>query len=303
MKPIAIAIADLHLSLLQPVCRADKDWMGVQAHYLKQVRDLSHSLNRIQPLPVLCAGDIFDRWNAPPELINFALEHLPNGMLCVPGQHDLPMHRMEEMHRCGYGVLKRVGKIHDISGRVEGWEGAYVHGFGWGQRILPFDGKGGYLHIALIHEYCWVKDKSYPGAPEGCHLSTFTSSLAGYDVAVFGDNHKGFLADLVESETKVINCGGLIRRKSDEIDYQPKVGILYDDGSVQRHRLDTSIDKFHEDAAERKEVPLNMAEFIEGLEALGEHGLNFREAVENHLRTEEVEERTKEIILRALEQT
>ena len=28
------------------------------------------------PVPVICAGDIFDRWNAPAELINFALAYL-----------------------------------------------------------------------------------------------------------------------------------------------------------------------------------------------------------------------------------
>src|SRR5687768_17059020 len=110
--PIAIAISDLHLSLLKPACRADDNWLEVQAHYLKQVRDLAHP----DGLPVLCAGDVFDRCNAPAELINFALKHLPDEMICVPGQHDLVGHRIDSMHRCGYGVLKQAGKIIDVSG-------------------------------------------------------------------------------------------------------------------------------------------------------------------------------------------
>lgn len=296
-SPIAIAISDLHLSLLQPVCRADKDWLEVQAHYLAQVKDIAGGL------PVLCAGDIFDRWNTPPELINFALQHLPKNMICVPGQHDLPNHRMDQLHRCGYGVLKEVEKISDAS--TDGpWDSDHmiVYGCGWGQEIKPLLGeKDGRIEILLAHKYVWVdKETKYPDAPEEANISTLRKSLKGYDVAIFGDNHKHFIATM--GKGTVINVGGFIRRKSDEIDYEPCVGVIYDDGTVKRKRLDTSIDVFHDTPEDRKEVPLNMKEFIAGLESLGEHGLNFKEAVENHLRTEDIDKETKEIILHAISQ-
>ena len=294
--PIAVAIADLHLSLLQPACRADDDWMAVQAHYLAEVKEIANGL------PILCAGDIFDRWNAPPELINFALEYLPNGMLCVPGQHDLPNHQTDQMHRCGYGVLKKVGKIRDISGQTTGNMGGWiVYGFAWGQEIQrPATHMSNLKCIALIHRYCWTINYSYPGAPEDSHLNTYAKPLRGYDVAVFGDNHKGFTAQLKFAGTNVLNCGGLIRRKSDEIGYNPSIGIIYSDGTVKRRWLDTSMDNFHDVPEDKKEIPLNMREFIEGLEGLGEHGLNFREAVENFIRDEEMEPEVKEIIVKAL---
>src|SRR5688500_1062308 len=95
-EPIAILCADLHLTMKQPACRDDDDWMKTQAGYLSQLKMLQKSETMGPVLPILCAGDIFDKWNAPPELIHFALEHLPDGMICVPGQHDLPNHRMEE---------------------------------------------------------------------------------------------------------------------------------------------------------------------------------------------------------------
>jgi len=307
---IAIAISDLHLSLLQPACRADKDWMAVQAGYLDQVKKIERELAPIAGLqnsgvPILCAGDIFDRWNAPPELINFALKHLPDGMICVPGQHDLPNHRTDQVHRSGYGVLKEVGKIVDISGKTyrpphtpgdTSWQ---LQGFEWGREIKYVEAPC--LSIALIHRYCWTVEHGYPGAPESSHLGEFMKPLKGYDVAVFGDNHKGFLKAL-KSGTTVLNVGGFIRRKSDEIGYNPSVGIIYSDGTVKRKLLDTSADKFHEEVKERDEVPLNMKEFIDGLEGLGEHGLNFREAVENHLRDEELTPAVKQIIKQCLEQ-
>lgn len=101
--------------------------------------------------------------------------------------------------------------------------------------------------------------------------------------------------------TKVINCGTFMRRKSDEIHYQPAIGIIYSDGSVEGHLLDTSIDRFHENPKEREEQPINMREFLDQLEQLGEHGLDFREAVLNHLRSSKINEQTKQIILKAIE--
>src|SRR5688572_18895632 len=98
--PIAILCADLHLTLRPPLCRADKNWMLTQRDYLLQIRKLqepAHLKNHLEAtakIPVICAGDIFDRWNPPPELVNFALRFLPNGMICVPGQHDLPNHNI-----------------------------------------------------------------------------------------------------------------------------------------------------------------------------------------------------------------
>lgn len=303
MKPAAVVISDLHLSLLRPACRADKDWMEVQASYLDQVNVIRYELNPIKRLPILCAGDIFDRWNAPPELINFALKHLPDGMICVPGQHDLPNHRYDDVHRSGYGVLKQTGKIEDVHQMeliVEhnGKCSFSIHGFGWGQPVQPRKETAHLLQVALIHQYCWTSDLCYPGAPQEANASAFKKQLKGYDVAVFGDNHQSFTTKC--GDCNVLNTGGFIRRKSDEIDRVPCIGIIYDDGTVKRKKLDTSIDVFQDVQKDRPEVPLDLKEFIEGLEGLGEHGLNFVEAVERHLKGDDIDLETKDIILKAL---
>lgn len=281
--------------------------MEVQAGYLKQVKDLA-DIGVGESVPVICAGDIFDRWNPPPELINFALKHLPQGMITVPGQHDLPNHRIDQMNRCAYGVLVEAGKIKDISGSVYTGDsfGFAAYGFGWGEEIEPLLEKGrdkdrnkAIIHLAVIHKYCWTADKKYPGAPEEANLQCFAKSLRGYDAAVFGDNHLGFTAKA--GACNVINCGGFIRRKSDEIKYTPMVGLLMSDGTIKRHKLDTTDDKFHEAAADVELATLDMQKFIKELEGLGEEGLNFREAVENHLRKEKLSTHVKEIILSALD--
>lgn len=299
-RPIAVLCADIHLSLTAPVSRADKDWMETQASYLKQLRDIANGC------PVLCAGDIFDRWNTPAELISFAFEHLPDKMVCIPGQHDLPEHRIDQMHRSGYGVLKQAHKITDLSGGAF-WStpDLMVHGFGWGESILPYpwwtSGEyGKIIRVVLVHRYCWIPSSNpVPDAPIENRADRLYSEVKSYQVAVFGDNHQGFLRP--DPVCTVINCGTLLRRKRDEISYQPSVGILYDNGKVKRMRLDTSVDAFHEGVSEKEEVPFNMREFVKRLEGLGEHGLDFRETVERYLENEDVSEEVKRIVLQALE--
>jgi len=104
------------------------------------------------------------------------------------------------------------------------------------------------------------------------------------------------------SNKHIINCGGFIRRKSDEIDYEPRFGVLYDDGTVKRKRLVTTEDRFEVIATKRGELPFNMKEFIEGLEGLGEQGMDFKEAVRNHLEGNvDIHDKTKEIIQEAIQ--
>lgn len=258
-----------------------------------------------ESLPVICAGDIFDRWNAVPELINFALEHLPDGMICIPGQHDLPNHREAAMNKSGYGVLAKTGKILDLS--TLNWpfhktKEFIAFGFGWGRELVPvkkFREHASILHLAVIHKYMWLGDDTrYPDASVDDQFASHIKILKTYDAVCIGDNHKGWQTDY--PGTSVLNCGGFIRRKSDEIDYRPSVGILFGNGSIKRHYLDTSADKFHPDAKKREESAFDLRGFIDGLEKLGEHGLDFREAVENHLRSEDLDKETKAIILRAL---
>lgn len=308
-NPIAILCSDLHLTLLKPAFRDDQDWVATQINYLGQLKVLAAP----QDLPIICAGDLFDRWKVEPELIHLALRHFPHRrMFCVPGQHDLPNHRIDQTHRSGYGVLVEASSIQDIAGKVESVSVTkglatsvrlVLHGFGWGQEITPLSMKeraDRHIHIAVIHQYCWSsKATSYPGAAPEQKVATFKKALKGYDAAVFGDNHKGFVAKC--GECNVINTGGFIRRKSDEVDYKPTVGILMSDGTIVQHFLNTTMDRFHSKVEKREEVAVNMKEFIDGLEGLGEDGLNFKEAVENHLRTDDVENTVKEIVLQAME--
>ena len=188
-KVLAILCSDLHLSHTPPSIRtATPDWYEVMEHYLCQLRDLQTKYD----CPVICAGDLFDNWHSPPELINFAIDHLPSKMFCVPGQHDLPNHSYSEMHRSAYWTLvkaKRIVNLHP-STPVEAGNNLTLHGFPWGEELYDLKKDDNRIHIAVIHKYIYKnKRTAFYGVNKNSHVNKIKSQLKGYDAAVFGDNH------------------------------------------------------------------------------------------------------------------
>jgi hypothetical protein len=293
MRPLAILCSDLHFSQTAPAARsAEPDWYAAQGRYIDQLTALQMRCTPPQdgwPLPIVVAGDIFDRWtpmHSPAELINFLIERLPDRMFAIPGQHDLPTHRYEERGRSPYATLAMANKIEDIVAGQPRYipfapyngldnPALVLHPFPWGHEITPYTGdkKSGEIHLAVVHSYIWTKNCSYPGAPEEKQAETYRPKLVGYDAAVFGDNHIGFMLG-----SRIINCGTFMRRKSDEKTYRPMVGILYDDRHIEPHYLDVSADLWLDDAPSRPEEDqaADTSGVIAALRQLGSDALDFR---------------------------
>jgi hypothetical protein len=223
-------------------------------------------------VPIICAGDIFDRWNSSPELVNFAIRNLPD-MWAVPGQHDLPLHRMDLVHKSAYDTLVLAKKITTIPvGGVTISDDLSAHGFGWGEEITDPHGSHG-VGLAVVHQFIWTGSYGYPGASEDSHLKQMSKKLKGYDAAVFGDNHKGFLVG------KVLNCGTFFRRKSDEIDYRPTIGILYNSGEIVREELDTTGEYMETTTSPGASPDGDFKTFIDELSRLTSDPLNYTESM------------------------
>ncbi len=298
---VAVLCSDLHLTLNPPLARAkEPDWLKAQARPLRQLKDLAAK----HDVPILCAGDIFDRWNSPPELINWALDHLPF-MYAIPGQHDLPTHNYELIHKSAYNTLMKGGHstrgIYNLDpGDTHGLYGLHVEAFPWGYPLTaPKRMTEKRLKVALVHQYVWVVGKTYPGAPMEAMVRKGMKELKGWDVVVFGDNHKGFLTS--KGNTVVFNCGGLQRRKSDEITYKPQVGLLHSDGSIKPHPIDVSADVI-EETSPTLEVreDMELEEFLSELTKLQESSLDFEEAMKRLLRERKPKPLVRNLILKAM---
>lgn len=307
LDPIAILCSDLHLSHKPPLWRScEENWYEAMDRQLYQLRELSAGLR----VPVIIAGDIFDDgWRphrCPPELINFAMRALPAACYAIPGQHDLPYHRYEDRFKSAYWTLVTSKTIVDIPPDkvLYTGENLVLHGFPWNHPITPNKHKRKSdleVHLVVAHAYIWTKDHSYPGAKEEQHARAYAPALQTYDAAVFGDNHSSF--HKVVHDFHLWNGGTFYRRKSDEKNYQPAVGILTRSGKVVRHELDVSQDKFltTEEVVERV---LNsgaiFGDFAKALENLGEGPINFSELCRQALESGDKDKAVRNVVIRLL---
>lgn len=302
-QTIAVLVSDLHLSHQKPSIRTD-DWYEVQAGYLKQLADFQTTWD----VPIICAGDVLDRWSQPPEFINWAIDHLPE-MWTVFGQHDLPNHQESEIHRSAFWTLKEFGKLKLLNEfaqsfylspfQIHGY--LHVYGYGWGKPILPpLEKQEGIVSIdlAVCHRYVWSNPgNSFPDAPESGRVEKINKEFRTYDAVLFGDNHRT-VSWIDNQHQHRLNPGTFLRRKSDEIDHKPCVGLLKADGSIEKKYLDVSGDKFADRPAGEER---NLDGLVEELNKLGDSGLDFESAVLRAMEREKIPERVRKTILEAME--
>ncbi len=309
-KLVAVACADLHLSAKPPVARScESDWLKTQAGYLNQLRKLVTSPTGQQLHPVLIAGDVFDSWKSSPEIVNVALSHLPHAY-AIFGNHDLPNHDSGSLRRSAWWTLVKGGKITPLEpgNPIEVQSGGTIlrlHGFPFGSEAKPLQEPHDLaLEIAVVHAFAYTRKTGYGGAPKDQHVYGWEDKLKGYDVAVFGDNHRPFTYrnKSMDRACLLFNCGGLLRRKMDEVNHRPSVGLIYSDGTVKRHHLNVSQDQFI-DAEKLKAVAngIDFQTFIEELSTLADAAIDFADAVRRAVDREKVPDEIKRIILSALE--
>ena len=312
---IAVLCSDIHLSERVPSARsAEPDWLEAQARPLEELKSLAEK----HDCPVVAAGDIFDRYNSSAALINWAIRHLPK-MYAIPGQHDLPHHNYEDIEKSAYHRLTKAGKIINIDPTrgqhitIAREHSMQLYGYPWGYPIkkLEYGPSNLSLNIALIHEYCWVPNKLYPGAPEEQQITNHRKQLTQFDVVVFGDNHKGFKTTIqcpfrnkkgYASKTSVFNCGTLMKRTIDEVCYVPRVGIIMDDGTIKIHYLNTEHDIIDTEHIRHATTPeLDVTEFMDALEGLQRNPLDFRLAVEHWIQKTKPSKEIEQELLASME--
>lgn len=307
----SVYCADIHLSDRAPVARsAETNWLLAQERALQQVKDLCTQYE----CPLFIAGDIFHRWDASPGLISLFIRVMRGAHIgAVPGNHDIPSKQYSLLKKSAYWTLVESGLVQNMPATktfTGGRNGSIlITGFPDGFNVKPPQTKHGLvLNVALIHDFIWMKGTGYEGAPENKRYGAWANKLCDYDLAVFGDNHKGFLTqDPAGSVTNsdhrrcsVLNCGGLQCRRSDEKTYRPRVGLLHDSGLVTQHFLDTSQDKWSELSSEvlaiERATELDLSGFIEDVSRLQDMGLNWQQTVYDFCTTNQLSAEVQAII-------
>lgn len=307
VRPLAVLTSDWHLSHRPPIARsAEPDWYAVQERYINELFKVSHSYSHI---PIIIAGDVFDRWDSPAELINFAIRTLGKGesIFTIPGQHDLPNHRYDELKRSAYWTLVIAEAIINLEPQKSHRMSTdyTITSCPWGVDIPQATKSDTKIQLAVVHGYCWYKEQSYPGAPEDKHIHMRAAELLdkGYNAAVFGDNHKGFIFRDRRNGIQVINSGTLMRRTISERDYKPMVGLLMSDGEIKTHYLDCSEDKFVEATEEEfgsLGSGIDIEQFKEALDKSVDLETNFDHVLQAFFSDNKVKRPVRNIIRNAL---
>ncbi len=303
-KKVALLVSDIHLSHRPPISRStEKNWYECQAGYLAQLKRLAGDL------PILCGGDYFDKWNSPPELINLAIEYAPV-MFCVPGQHDLPYHSLSDIRKSAYWTMVEAGKIANIRPdkplELARPYPMRLHGFSWGKPVQPLEEPHDLvLEIAICHEFIWSKNTGYPGASRTQRIKPFIERLKGFDVALFGDNHKTTIWNLMKQKDgiTIFNPGSFMRRTIDQKDHHPCVGYLYNDGTVQMEYLDVTKDQMVDERRIKDGLSdPRLIEFLGGLLFSSDLSISFREVLTRALDEKQVDDIIRKMVLQALEE-
>lgn len=295
---VAIACADIHLSLHPPVARAgEPDWFKAMERPWAEVREVQEKYK----CPVLCSGDVFHHWKSTPELINWALEHLPD-FIAIPGQHDLPFHSLELIKKSAYWTLVEAGKIQDLPPGEDSLNagGFVLSSFPWGTPLTPGNQpEGKKLRIALVHAYTWdAPGTGYQGAPKEAQVQP--KQFEGYDTVIIGDNHKSWDVKFVPGPY-VFNCGGFMRRASDEAHHRPRVGLVHRSGEVESYYLSTTDEVFVPQPEKEKAESQELTSFLEELKALQATELNFDIALRKVICKYDVSSSVRRILIEALE--
>lgn len=272
-----ILIADIHLRDDQPVCRMD-DFVEAMVTSL----DWLSALQVEHGCPVYVAGDLFHKWKASPFLLSLAFMHLPDRLVLIPGQHDLPQHAIELFDKSGIGVLVAADPDRFLCHRVPVGEPCRLDD-----------------RITMQHTLAWKGTPPYPGAPE---TGKARSLLVAVDTPLLltGDNHQPFTYE--EDGKLLVNPGSMMRTTADQKDHRPRVYLwdaeanevapvyLPDDGDV--------VSREHvERAAERDG---RVSAFVERLSKEEEYEIDFEENLRREMETNDPGEGVKQLVWEAV---
>lgn len=214
--PSGVCAADIHLRPDVPICRTD-DFQAAQ----KRKFSFLVGTARIFSCPLFIAGDLGHRafWSCAllSEVIKALSEKNKIDCFTIPGQHDLPQHRLERWADAAVGVLHAAGVIKvRTGGRAKLEWGPVVRFFPYGTKIEGGKKAG---DIAIAHTMAIENKPLWPGqvAPRGSEL---LRRFPEYSLILTGDNHTPFV---IEHEGRLhINPGSMMRQTAAQADHRPR---------------------------------------------------------------------------------
>ena len=306
-KPSAILCADIHLMESNPVCRLDDFINEAQWKKMQWLKDLQAKYH----CPVLNAGDLFDHWKPSPELLAKAIQYIPKRFASICGQHDLPQHSLDLIHKSGIYVLKQAGKVELFEEGSWGKEPTGDITTFFDLNNLAYYKQGDddtqppknipSRNIFIWHTHVYQGKLPWPDCPSPSALKVL-KKYPQFDLILTGDNHKPFVESY--EGRLLVNPGSLFRTTADQITHEPRVYLWYAEtntvepvyvpieaGVISREHL--------EKAKERND---RIEAFISRLDNDWDAAIGFEENLKRFLQKNEIRQSVKDIINKCLEE-
>ncbi len=298
-----ILVSDLHLTDITPVARTD-DYMQAQINKLQFLQTLS---NKNDNCPILCAGDVFDKWKTSPWLTSTIFKYLPRPFIAIPGQHDLPGHSLSLYPKSGLALLESIDKdIHILQGEEMRYkDNLQIIGIPFGLlkdfRSCMIDLQRNKCKILLLHELTW-KSKKPDWATNSYTAKQLLDRFADFDLIVTGDNHLTF--DYKDKGKRIlVNPGSMLRSTAGQINHTPCC-YLYYSGSGKTEKVLLPIKKdviTIEHLEEKKDSKYRVGAYIEQMNKDWEIGLSFEQNLKTFFEKNRTPKKVRDVIWRHLE--
>ena len=297
-----IVTADWHLRSQKPRCRLDSDWMETQRRALSRIIEYSMKYKA----DVIAIGDIFHSTNETTNEVISMVQDFAAGLwrhsqklYILAGNHDLPQHNLDNIHRSAFNILLNsvnIFHIKEISPHFDVEISA--PNFGAGDSDMP---------LMFKHALCFPENyKAFPGAVNGgTKPSELFAQFKNAKTILTGDYHRAF--DYSKGKKWLLNPGCLIRQAADMLDYEPSVFFLElkDNGLYKHHEVlpipdsdDLVTDEYLETEKERNG---RIEAFIERIKDNGQASFDFIENVRAMIKNNKIDDETKNVILELME--
>ena len=296
----AILLSDTHIRETIPECRTD-DFMRAQKKKWMFVKELQKKYQ----CPVLHGGDVFDHWKPNPFLIGLAGRFLPDNLIAIPGQHDLPSHSLEDVERSGINALHDTGKI-TLLKHTDDFDLDHIlyQAFPWGIPLKGTErGFGERRAVALIHYGVYRRQPHYPGAEKKGDMARMVlRKMPGFDLIVSGDNHQTFVER--QGDRLLVNPGSFMRTTAAQADHKPCVFLWdADTNDVEQVFLPCKegvVTREHIEVVKAKDERLDA--FVTKLDGKVEIGISFKENMKAYIaaNSESIPTSTEKVIWEVL---
>jgi DNA repair exonuclease SbcCD nuclease subunit len=294
-----IITADWHLRSQRPRCRLDDDWLETQRTALTHIATYAGQ----NKADVIVIGDIFHSTNETTnEIIGLVqemalqLDEISCKLYILAGNHDLPQHNLDNIHRSAFNILINSKNVFHLS-KLKLNDGKYkvsAENFG----ALDND-----VDIIFKHVLCFPDNAKLPPGDKIVRPSELFAEFKNAKYIFTGDYHSAFVYE--KGKKKLLNPGCLLRQAADMIDYEPSIYLIeFADGELEyeKHKIPDNEKLVTDEYLEKEELRNSRIEaFIERIKENEQVTFDFIENVHNLMKSNDIEKETKTIILELME--